>query len=248
MSEAHRVLILGGTSEARALADRLATRAEFDVISSLAGRVAQPRLPAGRVRVGGFGGIDGLAQLLRSERIGAVIDATHPFATRISDNAEAACRRAQVPLLALTRVPWARAAGDDWRDVRDIGEAAALAASLGRSIFVTTGRQSAAAFAPYDRWFLIRVIDPPAPPLPVRHELVLQRGPFTLEDERRLMRERAIDVLVSKNSGGDAAYAKIVAARELAIAVVMVQRPLRNSVACVDSVQAALAWVEHLHA
>lgn len=246
MSGAARVLILGGTTEAFALAAVLCERPNTRVLSSLAGRVAHPRLPAGNVRIGGFGGVEGLADMLQSECIDAVIDATHPFADRITRNAHAACRRAAVPLLRVSRAPWAHVAGDTWHDASDIEDAARIAASLGERIFVTTGRQSVAAFAPFDRRFIIRTIDPPAQPLPANHLLLLQRGPFTLDGEIRLMREHAIDVLVTKNSGGDATYAKIAAARELRIPVVMVQRPQCADIESVDSVEAAAAWAQGL--
>lgn len=247
MTAALRVLILGGTEEGAALAARLADAPGIDVVSSLAGRVAAPRLPRGRVRVGGFGGVDGLAAFLVAERIDAVLDATHPFAARISANAAHACYRARVPLAAFVRAPWTRVTGDRWYEVDDMHAAAACVRSSGSRVFLTVGRQELAAFAALERpWFLIRAIDVPADPLPPRRELVLQRPPFALAGEVALMRSRSIDLVVAKNSGGEATYAKIAAARSLGIPVALVRRPERPTTAQVASLPAAVAWIDGL--
>jgi precorrin-6A/cobalt-precorrin-6A reductase len=215
------VLILGGTSEARALAGSLPA---LTVISSLAGRTRAPLLPPGEVRIGGFGGAEGLAAFVRTRRIAILVDATHPFAARISANAAAASAATGVPLLVLRRPGWMSQPGDDWRRVRNLGEAAALAPSLGERVFLTTGRQEIAAFADVDAcWFLARSVEPPEPPLPQRLEVLLDRGPYTLDGERELLAKHRIDVLISKDSGGPAP--KLEAARERGIPVILVDRP-----------------------
>jgi precorrin-6A/cobalt-precorrin-6A reductase len=242
-----RVLLLGGTNEATALARELTQRPWVSVLSSLAGRIARPYLPPGDVRIGGFGGPDGLAVLLREEAINAVVDATHPFAAQMSAHAALACARTHVPLLTLVRPAWQRVPGDNWLDASDIDAAAQLAVSLGTRIFSTIGRQHVAVLAPYDdRWFLIRTVDRPPPPLPKQYELLLARGPFTIDGELDLLRRKSIDAVLSKNSGGDATYAKLAAARELGIPVVLVRRPPHSGGRTVESIPAAIAWIEQL--
>ena len=237
-----RVLVLGGTGEARALAAAL-TRDGVPVISSLAGRVASPRLPEGEVRVGGFGGPEALARWLLDNDIAAVVDATHPFAERISSSAAAACERAEVPLLRLERPGWSEGPADDWHWVDDTSAAAAALPALGGRVFLTTGRQGLAAFADAPAWFLVRCIDPPDPPLPERCELVLDRGPFTLEGELALIDRHAIDLLVTKDSGGGLTEAKLEAARTRRLPVIVIRRPPRPQTATVEDVPAALAWL-----
>ncbi|MFC9328205.1 cobalt-precorrin-6A reductase [Kitasatospora sp. NPDC057015] len=246
---AGHVLILGGTTEARRLAAALVTGPGADparlVTSSLAGRVAEPRLPAGRVRIGGFGGAAGLADWLRAERVDALVDATHPFAEVMSRNAAEAAAATGVPLLALRRPGWTPAAGDRWYEVASLAEAAALLPGLGRRIFLTTGRQGMAAFAGLDALhFLARSVDPPAPPMPAHTDVLLARGPFTLDEERAVLREHRIDVLVTKDSGGAATAAKLTAARELGVPVVIVRRPEPpGGVPVAEDVAAAVAWL-----
>lgn len=239
-----RVLVLGGTAEAFALAVRLHADPNVVAISSLAGRLARPRLPPGEVRIGGFGGADGLAAYLREERIDATIDATHPFAATISRNAVRACARADIPLLVLERPRWEEVAGDRWERVPDMASAVHAARALGPRIFLTIGRTELAAFAGVDdRWFLVRAIEPPAGPLPPQHELLLARGPFTVAAEIATMRAHAIDAIVAKDSGGAATAAKLVAARALGLPVVIVDRPFRSGAASVNDLDAALAWL-----
>ncbi|MBW8482147.1 cobalt-precorrin-6A reductase [Actinomadura sp. PM05-2] len=216
--------MLGGTGEARRLAALLDADPGFDVTSSLAGRVARPALPAGQVRIGGFGGAAGLAEWLRTERIDAVVDATHPFAAVMTDAAVVAAGSVGLPLVVLRRPGWTEGPGDDWRRVPTLE--AAAAALPGERVFLTTGRKDLAPFAgDASRWYLIRSVDPPEPPLPPRAHEVLERGPFTLDEELALMREHRIDTLVTKDSGGGLTSAKLDAARELGIPVVMVDRP-----------------------
>jgi precorrin-6A/cobalt-precorrin-6A reductase len=238
------VLLLGGTGEARELAALLDGRAGLRVISSLAGRVADPALPAGEVRIGGFGGVAGLASWLHDHQVSAVVDATHPFAETISANAVAACATAGTPLLSLVREPWTAGPGDQWHEVSSLPAAAGLLAALGSRVFLTTGRQGLATFADLDEpWFLIRCVDPPAGPLPARHQVILARGPYDAAAERDLMREHRIDVLVTKNSGGPLTAGKLAAARELGIAVVMVSRGALAEVPRCATVAAAAGWV-----
>jgi precorrin-6A/cobalt-precorrin-6A reductase len=243
MTPAMTVLVLGGTSEARALAAALAGQPGLRVISSLAGRVSSPALPAGEVRMGGFGGAAGLAAYASAEGVGAVVDATHPFAETISANAVEACAQAGLPLLRLARPGWARRDGDDWHDAGSLEQAAAMLPGLGTRVFLTTGRQGLAAFAALQEWFLIRCVDPPSGPLPARHEVLLARGPYQREAERALMTRFGIDVLVTKNSGGPLTAGKLDAARELQIPVVMVARPPDRAAVSVPEVADAFKWI-----
>jgi precorrin-6A/cobalt-precorrin-6A reductase len=237
------VLVLGGTAEARELAAALVQcEPALRVVSSLAGRVARPRLPAGEVRIGGFGGPDGLAAWLQEHAVRAVVDATHPFAERISASAAAACERCEVPLLRLEREGWRPRAGDRWRWVADVDEAS-RSFEHGARVLLTTGRQGLAAFAHRDdAWFLVRCVDPPQPPVPPHHELVLDRGPYTLEGELALIDAHGIDVVVTKDSGGAHTQAKLDAARERGLPVVVVRRPPRPDVPTLTTVDGALRW------
>ena len=239
-----RLLILGGTAEAVELAAVCTARPVLEVISSLAGRTRVPGLPRGEVRIGGFGGAGGLARFLVERGIDRVIDATHPFAAHMGAHAEQACRDAGVPRLRLLRPPWVRVPGDHWIEVADFAEAAQRLPGLGRRVFLTVGLQELYAFAQLDLWFLVRTIEPHGS-LPLRDgQWLAGRGPFAIEDELGLLREHAIEVLVSKASGGGATYAKLVAARRLGLPVLMVRRPAPPTGPVVDSVAAALAWLD----
>jgi precorrin-6A/cobalt-precorrin-6A reductase len=241
------VLILGGTAEARDLAGRLASRSGLRVVSSLAGRVSDPALPAGEVRIGGFGGAGGLAGWLTANDVAAVVDATHPFAQNISSNATGACARTGTPLLSLVRPPWTPGEHDAWHEAGSLEEAAGLLPSLGRRAFLTTGRQGLAPFAALERlWFLIRCVDPPTGPLPPAREVILARGPYAAGAELALMRGHRIDVLVTKNSGGAMTAGKLDAARELGIPVVMVRRPPLPDVPRRASAVDAESWLLQL--
>jgi precorrin-6A/cobalt-precorrin-6A reductase len=238
------VLILGGTGEARELAARLAEAGDLQVISSLAGRVRNPALPAGEVRIGGFGGAAGLTDWLRDHRVAAVVDATHPFAETISAHAVAACAAAGTPLLSLIRDPWTAGPGDSWHEAGSLTAAAQLLPSLGRRVFLTTGRQGLPAFAALaGMWFLIRCVDPPDGPLPAASEVILARGPYDAAAELELLRRHRIDVLVTKNSGGPLTAGKLAAARQLGVPVVMVRRPAPPDVPRCASAAAAADWV-----
>ncbi len=241
------MLVLGGTGEARRLAAGLAARPAFVVTSSLAGRVATPVLPKGETRIGGFGGVDGLVAWLREHRTAAVVDATHPFAARMTRHAVLATEALALPLLVLRRPGWAAGPGDRWYRVAGAAGAAALLPELGERIFLATGRGDLATFAARDDlWFLLRAVDPPEPPLPFRHHLVLARGPFRVEHERELLREHHIDVVVTRDSGGSMGAAKLTAARELGLPVVLLDRPPAPPGPTATTVEEALAWLEDL--
>ncbi|WP_372350470.1 cobalt-precorrin-6A reductase [Streptomyces sp. KL116D] len=239
------VLILGGTTEARRLAEALVPEPGTQVTSSLAGRVAAPRLPPGEVRIGGFGGAQGLAEWLRAHAVDAVIDATHPFAETISFNAAAAAATAHVPLLALRRPGWVPGDGDDWREVASLADAAQAVRGAGR-VFLTTGRMGLAAFAHVDdAHFLVRSVDAPEPPFPPHMEVLLERGPFTLDGERDVIARHRIDVLVTKDSGAAATAPKLTAAREAGIPVVVVRRPpAPPGIPVAATVPEAAAWLD----
>lgn len=242
-----RVLILGGTAEARALATALAALPGVSPISSLAGRVADPALPAGQVRIGGFGGAAGLAGWLAAERIEALVDATHPFAATISWSAAQAAATAAIPILALRRPGWTQRPGDDWCRQPSLSAAAQALAGLAERVFLTIGRTELAPFAGLDEhWFLIRSIEAPQPPLPRRHEVLLARGPFTVPAEIALMREHRIGVLVTKDSGGPLTEAKLAAARELGVPVLLVDRPPAPDVPVVATAEQAVEWIAAL--
>ncbi|MBD2681260.1 MULTISPECIES: cobalt-precorrin-6A reductase [Nostoc] len=245
-----RVLILGGTGDAAELAARLAAMEEVEAITSLAGRTREPSVPLGDLRVGGFGGVAGLVSYLEVMQIDLLIDATHPFATQISWNAVEAATKVGIPHLMLIRPPWQKVSGDRWIEVDSVTAAASVLQNQAQRVFLTVGRQELAAFAHLkDIWFLMRMIDPPAPDALVPPGILLcDRGPFTLNNEREILIQHNIDTIVSKNSGGDATYAKIIAARELEVKVVMVNRPAIPPGNYVTNVDDALAWVfDKLH-
>lgn len=236
------VLVLGGTAEARELAAKLHAE-NVAVISSLAGRVARPRLPVGEVRIGGFGGPRKLAEWLGAHEIAAVVDATHPFAERISASAAEATRQAGTPLLRLERPGWSERAGDRWTWADDLAHAARLIPQLGRRVLLTTGRQGLPAFADRDdTFFLIRCVDPPDPPLPRDHELLLDRGPYTVDGELDLIDAHRLDLVITKDSGGALTEAKLDAARERGLPVIVVRRPPRPRTPAVATVAEAVAW------
>jgi precorrin-6A/cobalt-precorrin-6A reductase len=239
-----RVLLLGGTAEARALAGKLHPHSE--IVSSLAGRVPDPALPVGPVRIGGFGGVDGLRRWLRDERIDAVVDATHPFAATMTAHAADVCRELRVPHLVLARPPWDPGAAIVVASDTKAAETIARQSYL--RVFLTTGRSGAKAFADSDAWFLIRAVtEPDGASLPRHHQLVLSRGPYHYDDEFALLREHRIDALVTKNSGGEMTRAKLDVAAALDIPVVMVARPeLPAGVTVVATVEEAANWVARL--
>ncbi|KAA0922381.1 cobalt-precorrin-6A reductase [Streptomyces apricus] len=239
------VLILGGTTEARQLAGLLHGVPGLRLTSSLAGRVAGPRLPPGEVRTGGFGGAAAMAGWLRAHAVDVLVDATHPFAGAISFHAAEAAAAARVPLLALRRPGWEPVEGDVWHEAGSLAQAAELLPGLGRRVFLTTGRTGLAAFAGLDDlWFLVRSVEAPEPPGPARMDVLLDRGPFDLDGERGLLRRHRIDVVVTKDSGGVATAPKLTAAREAGLPVVVVRRPpVPEGVEVVADAGAAARWV-----
>jgi precorrin-6A/cobalt-precorrin-6A reductase len=242
-----RVLILGGTTEARRLAERLSIRRDLDVTLSLAGRTNNPVPHPVPLRVGGFGGAEGLADHLKAEGVDRLVDATHPYAAVMAENAARAAQMGGVPLLALRRPAWTALPGDRWTEVADMGAAAQALGGAPRSVFLALGRNEIAAFeaAPQHR-YLVRSVDPVDPPLAVPHAVYVQaRGPFSEADDRALIAAHAIDAVVSKNSGGSAAYGKIAAARALGIDVILLRRPLLPDVPAVTTVDEAVAWLDH---
>ncbi len=240
-----RLLILGGTGDAVKLAALMATLPNLATITSLAGRTTTPSNIVGEVRIGGFGGATGLIDYLQAMQIDLTIDATHPFAAQISTHAAQAAAAVGIAHLLLVRPAWSPVTGDRWIEVDSIERAVTAIPSEARRILVTVGRQQLAPFASLtDRWCLLRSIEPPDPFIPLPPgQLLLARGPFSIESERQLLYDYQIQAIVSKNSGGNATYAKIVAARELGIPIVMVQRPQLPVGDCVDSVAAAGNWV-----
>jgi precorrin-6A/cobalt-precorrin-6A reductase len=238
-----RVLILGGTSEALELTAKLSIISGIEVITSLAGRTRQPVTPpTGEVRIGGFGGRSGLIQYLQDRHINVLIDATHPFAAQISWNAAEAAIVTNIPHLMLIRPAWIETPKDHWIAVESIASASQAIPAIAQRVFLSIGRQELTPFVNVSKvWFLMRSIDPPDVEIP-NGKLLLERGPFSLERERQLLREYQIDAIVSKNSGGDATYAKIIAARELGIPVVMVQRPAMLIAEKVTDADRAVAW------
>jgi precorrin-6A/cobalt-precorrin-6A reductase len=219
------ILILGGTREAAALAFELHETGEYDVTTSLAGRTKEPAPVAGQVRIGGFGGVEGLAAYLRDNAVDKVIDATHPFATTISANAVKACGMTGVPLEIRTRQQWEKVPGDNWLEVSDLEEAARALPSAAR-VFLALGRQYLDAFkARSDCHFVIRMVDEPSEPLGFANCVIIAAKPSAhWHEEQALFQKHQITHLVARNSGGDGGYAKIIAAREMGLPVVMVGR------------------------
>jgi precorrin-6A/cobalt-precorrin-6A reductase len=244
-----RILILGGTGEGTELASRLASKKDLTYIYSFAGRVTSPRSPEGAVRVGGFGGVEGLIAYLLTENITAVVDATHPFSVTVSRNVEAACARLRLPLIAFTRPAWQQRKDDLWQEVTTFEEAASAVNVRKGRVFLSIGRQEVGSFsACNDAWFLIRAIEEPTGKLPRHYQVLLERGPFDLKDELQLLRDYSIDYIVSKNSGGSGTYTKIEAARLLGIPVVMVERPIKHTVSVVETVDEVVSELSELSA
>jgi precorrin-6A/cobalt-precorrin-6A reductase len=242
-----RILILGGTTEARGLAERLAVRPDLDITLSLAGRTIAPVALPVPVRSGGFGGAAGLADYLLREQVDALIDATHPYASVISANAATAARSAGVPLVALRRPPWRQIDGDRWMPVSNVTAAVAALGGSPRRVFVALGRNELAPFrAAPQHYYLIRSVDPVEPSLLLpQADYITGRGPFSEADDRALLKAHRIEVIVAKNSGGAATYGKIAAARALGLEVIILRRPALPDVPAVATIDDALAWLDH---
>ncbi len=241
-----RILLLGGTTEASALAQALAGRG-LAATFSYAGRVNNPRTQPLPTRVGGFGGVEGLVRHLRDAAITHLIDATHPFAARMSANAVAATRITGVPLLALTRPPWSPADGDQWQPVADIDAAVAALSGPPQRILLALGRMHLAAFAAQaQHHYVLRLVDPPAAPIPLPdHHVLVDRGPFNVAGDSALLRQHRITRVVCKNAGGEGARAKLLAARALGLPVLMVQRPALPARTEVHELAAVFDWLAH---
>ncbi|MGG6295482.1 cobalt-precorrin-6A reductase [Leptolyngbya sp. AN02str] len=248
MEQRTRVLILGGTAEAAELAQRLEALSHVDVITSLAGVTSQPKPLPGTLIRGGFGGVDGLVDYLKAEAIALLIDATHPFAAQISHAAAAAAERCKIPRLMVVRPAWKPEAGDRWIEVPTIQAAVEAVSCLGRRVFLTIGRKELSRFADLTScWCLMRLLESPLAdrPMPLG-TAVYDRPPYTVEGDRQLMVEHRIDTVLTKNSGGAATVSKLVAARELNLPMVMVQRPSLPDGVQVSDVERAVAWVQRL--
>lgn len=246
-AEIRRVLILGGTGEAYDLAEAIDARLGDNValVTALAGRTTDPRQPVGQVRLGGFGGTAGLKTYLQDTAVDCVIDATHPFAAQMTEQAYTACQQIDVSYLRLDRPAWAPQQGDRWHMASDASAAAAMLPQVGSVAFLTVGTKELDTFRNLDGvQIAMRLVDPPAEPIPLEEVvMILGKGPFDLEDERALLSQHRIDVLVTKNSGGEATEAKLTAAREAGIPVIMIDRPAQNVEPVVTNVAEALTWL-----
>jgi precorrin-6A/cobalt-precorrin-6A reductase len=240
-----RALILGGTADASLLAAEIA-RAGIDAVYSYGGRTRAPANQPLPTRIGGFGGVSGLADTIRRENITHVVDATHPFAAEMSRNAVAACAETGTPLIALERAPWTKAPGDNWIEIPDVNAAVAALPEAPANVFLAIGRQHIAPFATKPQHaYTLRFVDPPDAPLPFAADVIVLRGPFTLEGELEMIRKRSITWIVARNSGGDGARAKIDAARRLGLPVVMIARPQLPERLRVESVAEIMQWLGH---
>ena len=240
-----RALILGGTADASLLAAAIA-HARIDAVYSYGGRTRAPADQPLPTRTGGFGGVSGLADYIGAEAITHVIDATHPFAAEMSSNAVEACAATGTPLIALERAPWRNAPGDNWIEVTDVNAAVAAMPERSANVFLAIGRQHIAPFAARPQHaYTLRFVDPPETPLPFPADVIVSRGPFTLQSELELLRARGIAWIVARNSGGDGARAKIDAARMLGLPVIMISRPELPERRRVESVAEIMQWLGH---
>ncbi|GBQ09387.1 cobalt-precorrin-6A reductase [Swaminathania salitolerans] len=238
------ILILGGTPEARLLCNALANIPDIHITFSFAGVTPALHPPGATVRTGGFGGADGLRAFLEAQAIHAVIDATHPFAARMSGNAVAAARLASCPLLRMVRPPWPDPPGRNWHHVPEIAAVPDALGSRPRRVFLSTGRKETAPFLDTPHAYLLRCIVSPDTLLPPHIRILQARGPFSPESERALFRDERIDCLVTKNAGGMAVSAKLEAARDLGIDVIMIDRPPLPPAQECHTIGDALIWIQ----
>ena len=241
-----RALILGGTRDANLLADA-AARLGFDAVYSYAGRTGAPATQSLPTRIGGFGGARGLADYIEKQGITHVVDATHPFAAEISRNAVAACAVTGTALIALERAPWEKTADDNWIEVQDVAAAAAALPEQRARVFLAIGRQHLAPFfGKPQHAYTLRFVDAPDAALPLPDtRVIVSRGPFTLAGDLALMRSQRIEWIVARNSGGTGARAKIDAARELRLPVIMIARPALPERRRAESIDEVLAFLDH---
>ncbi|WP_439400887.1 cobalt-precorrin-6A reductase [Bradyrhizobium sp. DASA03068] len=240
-----RALVLGGTADASLLAAEIA-RAGIDAVYSYGGRTRAPADQPLPTRIGGFGGVSGLADYIRREGITHVIDATHPFAAEMSRNAVEACAETGTPLLALERAPWIKAPADTWIEVADVNAAVAALPDAAANVFLAIGRQHIAPFATKPQHaYTLRFVDPPDAPLPFAADVIVSRGPFTFHGELNMLRTRGIGWIVARNSGGDGARAKIDAARGLGLPVIMISRPELPERRRAERVSDVMQWLGH---
>jgi precorrin-6A/cobalt-precorrin-6A reductase len=238
-----RLLILGGTGDATKLTSEASQLSGVEIIYSLAGRTRKPSLPDCETRIGGFGGADGLAAYMNDAKIDLVIDATHPFAENMAAHAAEACTKTSIPRLKFCRTPWV--SGDiSWQSINTYAEAAAALSTMGDRVFLSIGTKDLDAFSGLsDKWFFLRAVEEPALPVPLlNHGMLLERGPFDEGHERTLMVTYQIDVLVSKNSGGTMA-AKLQAAHDLNIPIVMIEQPAMLEGEVVGNVKDTVDWL-----
>lgn len=240
-----RILLLGGTTEANLMASALA-KAGLEAVYSYAGRTEAPMGQPIHMRVGGFGGVDGLRAYLAGQAISHVIDATHPFAAQMSSNAVAACAAEAVPLIALERAPWLPGEGDRWTPVADIPAAVAALDGPPQRVFLAIGRQHVDAFAAQPQHsYLLRLVDAPTGPLPLpQAKIVVARGPFDVAADSALLRDHGTEIVVAKNAGGKGAVAKIAAARALGLPVIMIDRPQVPARRIARSLAEVMAWLQ----
>lgn len=238
-----RILLLGGTTDASALATLVADQG-FDAIYSLAGRTEKPLAQALPMRLGGFGGVEGLVQYLRAENVSHVVDATHPFAAQMSKNAIAACAETGVKLLALERPGWTETTADHWIRVADLAAAVAALPTSPARVFLAIGRQHVAAFsARPEHHYLLRLVDPSPVTLTAPHQVVIDRGPFSTKGDITLLQAHKITHIVAKNAGGSGAVAKIEAARALGLPVILIDRPFIPERPIAETPQQVIEWL-----
>ncbi len=242
-----KFLILGGTAEGLRVTKVVSELSGIDTIYSLSGATKSPKLPNCRTRVGGFGGVEGLLQYLGKEKFDGLVDVTHPYASQMANHAALACEESNIPRIKFVRPAWIKVSGDDWRGAQNLEEAAESIPEIAQRIFLATGHKDLPVFKSLsERWFLVRLVDAPKAEISLdKYQLILGRGPFNLETEIKLFKTHKIDAVVSKNSGGST-YAKIEAARNLGLPVIMIDRPKPPKGLVVGSLGGIKNWVKKI--